>query len=72
VKNFTPGKALRRIVKIRSSDRSIADAEWILSISESGVRIRRKGDRLEGAFAVSWRSIIGHALIHRAGWKETT
>lgn len=69
MKGFRPGKVIKRVVKIRSSDRAISDAEWILAISEHGIRIRRLGDRQDGSFGVSWRSVIGHALIHRAAWK---
>lgn len=69
MKKFTPGKVIKRVVKIRASDRAIADAEWIIAISEGGIRIRRLGDRAEGSFGCTWRSVIGHALIHRAGWK---
>jgi hypothetical protein len=69
VKNFRPGKVIKRAVKIRSSDRSIADALWVLSISEAGVRVKRHGEHAEGSMSLSWRSIISHALIHRAGWK---
>lgn len=69
MKAFTPGKIVRRVIKIRSSDRAIADAEWVLSFGEKGLGIRRAGARTSETFHLSWRSVIGHAVIHRAGLK---
>lgn len=63
-------KTVRRTVTIRSSDRAISDAEWILEIGPSGIGIRRFGEKHRPYF-LSWRSIIGHALIHRAMPKST-
>src|SRR5574341_17098 len=65
--NESKRKVIKRVVKIRSSDRAIADAEWGLALSEAGVRIWRLGHLSEGTMHLSWRSVIGHALIHRAG-----
>ena len=66
---FTPGKVIKRVVKIKSSDRAIADAQWIVAMDETGVRIKRFGSHGEGSMHLSWRSVIGHALIHRAGYR---
>jgi hypothetical protein len=57
-------KTIERVVKIRSSDRAISDAEFILSIGPSGIRIRRRCEPIETAMMLSWRSVISHALIH--------
>lgn len=65
MKKFTPGKRVSRTVKIRSCDRALRDAEWVLCFSENGLSIRRLGERAESAMNLSWRSVIGHALIHR-------
>lgn len=59
-------KEIERQIKIRSSDRAISDCEWVLTMGESGVHMRRLGEREEEAHFLSWRSIIGHALIHSA------
>jgi hypothetical protein len=69
VKGFKPGKCVKRLIKIKSSDRAISDADWVLTISGSGVTMKRFGDHAEGTMSLSWRSIISHALIHRAGWR---
>jgi hypothetical protein len=66
MKTFRPGKVIRRTIKIRSSDRAISDAEWVLSMSEGGLRFRRLGERKDEERHLSWRSIIGHGLIHSA------
>lgn len=62
-KPFTPNKVLRRAVTFKSSDRAIPDAEWIVSLTGAGVRAHRRGRRGESWF-LSWRSVLGHALIH--------
>lgn len=68
---FTPGKRIVRTTKIKSCDRAISDAVWVLSLSEGGVRMKRHGEHAEGTMSLSWRSVISHALIHRAGWRPT-
>jgi len=65
VKPFTANKVLRRSIVIKSSDRAIADSEWVLSLGLEGVRIRRLNSPKHTALHLSWRSIIGHALIHK-------
>jgi hypothetical protein len=70
VKGFKPGKCVKRLIKIKSSDRAISDAEWVLTISASGVTMKRFGEHSHGQTHLSWRSIIGHSLIHNAGWKD--
>lgn len=64
MKPFHPTKILRRTVKIKSSDRTLADAEWVLTLGAAGVSIKRLGAHGAG-MRLSWRSVIGHALIHR-------
>jgi hypothetical protein len=56
-------KMTRKLV-VKASDRAIADAEWLLTMGPEGVEMRKLGDDEE--YFLSWRSIIGHALIHRA------
>lgn len=63
MKLFTPGKKISRVVKIRSSDRALRDAEFVLTFSENGLDIRRSGAREE--IHLSWRSVVSHALIHK-------
>lgn len=63
MKAFHPTKVFRRVVKIGSHDRSLPDREWILTIGSFGVEIRRMSSR-ESPRRLSWRSIIGTALIH--------
>lgn len=65
MKPFTLNKVIRRTVIIKSSDLAIADAEWVLAFGLDGVRIRRRGAAKESAMHLSWRSVIGHALIHK-------
>lgn len=62
MKRFTPGKVIRRTVRIASSDRAIAAALWVLEIGEGGVKFHRL-HQVE-RYGLSWRSIISHALIH--------
>ena len=61
---FRPNKVIKRTVVIKSCDRAISDAPWVVAMSASGVRIRREGARLEDSYQLSWRSVISHALIH--------
>ena len=63
MKRFT--KILKRVVIIRSVDPALSHAPWYLEVGPRGVSIRRKGEH--STFHLSWRSIIGHALIHSAG-----
>lgn len=63
MKHFTLGKVIRREITIRSSDRALPNTDWILTFSEKGVEIRRKGKK-EERFVLSWRSVISHAIIH--------
>jgi hypothetical protein len=69
MKLFKPGKVIKRVVKIRSSDKAIADAEWIVALDGAGVRIKRFGAHGEGTMFLTWRSIVGHCLIHKAGYR---
>lgn len=68
MKDFHPNKVLRRHVRIKSSDPSIPAADWIVSLSGQGIHIRRA--RSSDAFRVSWRSVIGYALVHSAGFHK--
>jgi hypothetical protein len=65
MKAFSPTKVIRRAIKIKSSDRAIADADWAIEISISGVRVHRLGHRSE-RWGCSWRSVISHLLVHNA------
>lgn len=55
-------RAIERTVKLRASDRALPNPEFVLTFQESGVTIRRKGE--SGNWFLSWRSVIGHAMIH--------
>ena len=63
MKDFT--KTLKRRVKIRSSDRAMADRTFVITIGPSGLTVREFGAPKEDGMSVSWRSIIGHVLIHK-------
>jgi hypothetical protein len=65
MKPFTPGKRVSRVVKIKSCDRALADGEFILTFSENGLSVRRRGARKTDGLNLSWRSIVGHVLIHK-------
>jgi len=65
VKHFPLNKVLRRLVVIKSSDRAIAPAKWVVEIGLGGVRFYRLRQRDE-VWSLSWRSVIGHALVHNA------
>jgi hypothetical protein len=65
MKPFTLGKVIRRTVKIKASDRALPDTEWVLSFDSQGVRVRRLGESKHSQSYLSWRSVIGHSLIHR-------
>jgi hypothetical protein len=65
MKSFVKRKCIRRLIKIKSSDRALPDTEWILTFTENGLRVRRLGEHKEHEMAISWRSVIGHVLIHR-------
>lgn len=65
MKQFTPNKVIRRSITIRSCDRALADAEWVLALDQGGVRIRRLGEHKSAQMYLTWRSVIGHALIHK-------
>jgi hypothetical protein len=41
------------------------DSTWIIEMGAEGVRVRRKFDPPTESYFVSWRSIIGHVLIHK-------
>jgi len=60
---FPKDKTIYREVTIKSSDPAIEDATWVLGFSINGMTIRRKGE--QDQLRLSWRSIVGHALIHR-------
>jgi len=62
MKSFT--KNIRRYLKIRASDQAMADGEFVIQIGESGVKFKRFGEVKGRVWSLSWRSIIGHALIH--------
>ena len=61
---FHPTKVIRRAVTIKSSDRALPNSVWVLTISATGVNIHKLGHKSK-SYRLSWRSIIGHALIHR-------
>lgn len=63
MKDFT--KIIKRRVKIRSSDRAMADRTFVISIGPSGLTVREFGAPKEDGLSLSWRSVIGHALIHK-------
>ena len=65
MKEFRSDRVARRQIKIKSSDRAIADAVWALEIGVMGVSMWKKGQR-EDRYHLSWRSIVSHALIHSA------
>lgn len=67
MKVFTKG--LKRLIRIRSSDRALGTAEWVLEMDESGVTFHRLGARKD-YWSLTWRQIIGHGLIHSAGRKK--
>lgn len=63
MKPFT--KTIRRVVKIRSSDRAMPDRDFVIVIGPSGLTIREFGAPKEDGMGLSWRSVIGHVLIHK-------
>lgn len=65
MREFRTDKVSRRQIKIKSSDRAIADAVWALEIGVMGVSMWRMGVRADDHH-LSWRSIISHALLHGA------
>lgn len=65
MKQFTPNKVIRRTVRIRASDRALPDVDWVLALDGQGVRIRRLGESKHAQMYLTWRSVIGHALIHK-------
>ena len=62
MKQFHATKVIRRSVTIKSSDRALPNREWVLTMGAFGVEIRKMGSKEKRR--LSWRSIIGHALIH--------
>jgi hypothetical protein len=56
-----------REVTMKASDPSVSDWRWVLRMTPDGVEMHRVDE--DGTFFLSWRSIIGHAMIHRAGRK---
>jgi hypothetical protein len=63
VKQFTPGKAIRRLVPLRACvGKNWPDREWVMEFSASGVRVWPKGHKSQ-AHHLSHRFIIGSALI---------
>jgi hypothetical protein len=56
-------RAFRRLVTIRASDPAIKRSQWVLSFGPRGLTVRRYGTT-EDSHYLSWRSIIGYALVH--------
>ena len=58
-------RTIDRAITIPSNDPGLDDTEWVLTIGPSGVTSRRKGET--ESVHLTWRQIIGHALIHSGG-----
>lgn len=58
-------KVRRLEVTIKSSDRGLPDRTWMLELTETGLRARRKGDREENSVGATWRTILGVLLVHK-------
>ncbi len=63
MKTFT--KTLRRLVTIRSCDPALPDGNFVVYLGPEGVAIRRMGESKERTRSLSWKSIVGTALIHQ-------
>jgi hypothetical protein len=57
-------RTIDRVVSIKASDPALEDTEWVIHIGPEGLSVRRRGEGAESAIPLTWRSIIGHALIH--------
>lgn len=63
MKQFTPGKAIRRLVPIKSAVKGWLDQQFVVELTSGGVNIWRKGHRLTTSKRMSWRFIIGQGFI---------
>lgn len=61
---FPPNKVLFRDVVVKTPDRALPARTFVVGIDGQGVRVRRKGEKEESQTRLSWRTIIGLALIH--------
>ena len=57
-------REITREITLKASDSAVADWRWVLEMSQGGVAMHRVDEK--EVYFLSWRSIIGHALIHRA------
>lgn len=65
MQHFRPGRRVSRAVTIHASDPDLPDTTWVLTFTADGLFIRRHGAPRRAALFLSWRSVVGHALIHR-------
>jgi hypothetical protein len=56
-------KRVRRKVIIPSDDPAIGDVAWHLDLGPDGVGMRRQRSKKDSRRFVSWRSVIGLAII---------
>lgn len=66
MKEFTPGKCLRRLVVLKFPDPALPDAEWVLEMGLSGIVVRRHGEGKVKA-RLPWSAVIGLAVLHGGG-----
>lgn len=61
-------KTIVRSVTLRASDPGLEDAQWVLRLQPEGVVVRRRGAPKETGRKISWRAVIGTALVfNKAG-----
>lgn len=63
---FPKNKTIFREVTIAAGDRGLPDQTFELGFGPNGLTIRRKGETGSKKH-LSWRQVIGHALIHCGG-----
>lgn len=61
MREFTKG--IRRLVRIPSRDPAIDEAEWIVACNTEGVFVRRLGAKKSEGRRITWRRVIGEALL---------
>lgn len=62
MKAFT--KTIKRSVELISGDRDLPNTVWIIAMGGNGIRLKKLGKSNKASLSLTWRQIIGHALIH--------
>lgn len=57
-------KRLRRMVTVKAGSPEFEDAVWVLDMDPVSLSVRRLGASKGSAKRISWRGIIGMALVH--------